>query len=71
MGSQRGVPGAEGKIVSNHLNNVRAWYAEVLEDLYPKRSAGIAALMISLPLLERYIRQKTDSVQTSSSIIRA
>jgi hypothetical protein len=38
------------------------WYAEVLEYLYrypsPSRNAGIATLMISLPLLERYLRQK-------------
>jgi hypothetical protein len=38
--------------------NFRKWYVEVLESLYPKRAAGIAILMISMPLLERYMRQK-------------
>jgi hypothetical protein len=44
--------------MSTHQENFRAWYVEVLQALYPKRDAGIAALMISLPILERYIRQK-------------
>ena len=44
--------------MDNHLKNFRAWYIKILEDLCPKRDAGIAILMISLPLLERYLRQK-------------
>jgi hypothetical protein len=39
------------------LSNFREWYVDVLESLYPKRASGIAALMISFPLLERYLRQ--------------
>jgi hypothetical protein len=38
-------------------SNFKAWYADALELLYPKREHGVAAFMISLPLLERYLRQ--------------
>jgi hypothetical protein len=38
--------------------NFHAWYVKTLESLYPERNAGIAILMISTPLLERYLRQK-------------
>ena len=37
--------------------NFKEWYVDVLEALYPRREAGIAAFMIALPLLERYVRQ--------------
>jgi hypothetical protein len=44
--------------MSEHSDNFKAWYADVLTSLYPNRNAGIAVLMISLPLAERYLRQK-------------
>ena len=44
--------------MSSNLDNFRAWYVQVLDGLYEKRDAGIAVLMISLPLLERYLRRK-------------
>jgi hypothetical protein len=44
--------------MSDELTNFNAWYVDVLRALYPNRDAGIAVLMISLPLLERYLRQK-------------
>jgi hypothetical protein len=44
--------------MSSNLENFNAWYVQVLEGLYDKRDAGIAVLMISLPLLERYLRRK-------------
>jgi len=37
--------------------NFKAWYADALELLYPMGEHGVAAFMISLPLLERYLRQ--------------
>jgi hypothetical protein len=46
-------------------NNFKAWYVDVLESLYPIRSAGIAAFMITLPLAERYLRQKAKVGPTS------
>ena len=44
--------------MSDNFDNFKAWYVQVLEGLYEKRDAGIAVLMISLPLLERYLRRK-------------
>jgi hypothetical protein len=44
--------------MTEHLRHFRAWYVKTLESLYPVRDAGIAILMISTPLLERYLRQK-------------
>jgi hypothetical protein len=39
------------------LANFKAWYADVLTALYPNRNAGIAALTLSLPLAERYLKR--------------
>jgi hypothetical protein len=39
--------------------NFRSWYVQVLAKLYGDRDAGIVVFMVSLPLLERYLRQKT------------
>ena len=44
--------------MSGNFDNFKAWYVQVLEGLYDKRDAGIAVLMISLPLLERYLRRQ-------------
>lgn len=44
--------------MNTDLTNFRAWYVNTLELLYPVRDAGIAVLMVSTPLLERYLRQK-------------
>jgi hypothetical protein len=44
--------------MNEDLGHFKAWYADVLAGLYPNREAGIAALMLSLPLAERYVRQK-------------
>lgn len=44
--------------MSSELENFRAWYVGVLDTLYPNREGGIAVFMISLPLAERYLRQK-------------
>ncbi len=45
--------------MDENLKNFRSWYVSVLETLYPILDAGIAALLISFPLLERYLRQKS------------
>ena len=44
--------------MTSNIENFKSWYVQVLEMLYEHRDAGIAVLMISLPLLERYIRRK-------------
>jgi hypothetical protein len=43
------------------LDNFKAWYVDVLTPLYPHRNAGIAVFMLSLPLEERYLRQKNNA----------
>jgi hypothetical protein len=44
--------------MSDHLENFRSWFVQVLEQLYQQRAAGFAITMIAFPLLERYLRQK-------------
>jgi hypothetical protein len=38
--------------------NFEAWYAGILEKLYPNRDAGFIIATIAFPLLERYLRQR-------------
>jgi hypothetical protein len=42
------------------LAEFKQWYAAVLERLYPDRDAGFAIMLITIPILERYIRCKLD-----------
>lgn len=44
--------------MSADIANFKAWYSDTLEVLYPRRESGIAVFMVSVPLLERYLRQK-------------
>lgn len=45
--------------MSTHRDNFDSWYKKMLELLYPHRDAGFPILLITFPLLERYLRQKT------------
>ena len=45
--------------MSENRENFENWFVEILKGLYPERNAGFATLMISFPLLERYLRQKS------------
>lgn len=45
--------------MDQNLKNFRSWYVTPLKALYRRRNSGIAALMISMPLLERFLRQKS------------
>jgi hypothetical protein len=45
--------------MSKHLDNFKCWYADILERLYTNGEAGFVILMITLPLLERYLREKS------------
>lgn len=47
-------------IMSEHFDNFKSWYIATLERLYPHRDAGFAMLMITFPLLERYLRKKVE-----------
>ena len=44
--------------MATNQENFRAWYVDILGTLYPHRGAGFAIVMIALPLLERYLRNK-------------
>jgi hypothetical protein len=44
--------------VMNH-QNFRDWYVNILNDLYKNRNASLAIMLIVLPLLERYLREKS------------
>ena len=39
--------------------NFKSWFVDVLEPLYRKREAGFVVLIVSLGLLERYLREKS------------
>ena len=45
--------------------NFKAWFTNQIEKLKPDRDAGFAIAMITFPILERYLRQKTASVPKS------
>jgi hypothetical protein len=56
--------------MNEDLVNFKAWFGDVLTALYPNRNAGIPVLMLSLPLAERYLRQK-NKVGPGSHLTRA
>ncbi len=45
--------------MSSNRENFRLWYENILGNLYGNGDAGFAILIIALPLLERYLRQKS------------
>ena len=45
--------------MSHNRENFRLWYSRILEELYRDGNAGFAILIIALPLLERYLREKS------------
>jgi len=45
---------------STDIDNFKSWYADVLIKLFPDREAGFAILMISFPLLERLLRNRSN-----------
>jgi len=42
-----------------HRANFKSWYVDVLEGMYANQNSGIAVFIITLPLLERYLRLKS------------
>jgi hypothetical protein len=50
---------SEDKTMSSNYDNFNAWFKDILEVLYSNRNAGFAILMVALPLLERYLREKS------------
>ncbi|MCE9605092.1 MAG: hypothetical protein K8U03_09355 [Planctomycetia bacterium] len=47
------------------LEQFNAWYADPILRLCNEKDGGIAALILSIPLAERYFRQTSDSGQSS------
>lgn len=45
--------------MNKNLENFRSWYLNILDDLYSREDAGFVILMISFPLLERFLREKS------------
>ena len=45
--------------MSKHLDNFKCWYSDILADLYINPHGGFVILMITIPLLERYLREKS------------
>src|SRR6266850_1397405 len=45
--------------MSANRENFDCWFKNILEPLYEQPGAGFAILMIALPLLERYLREKS------------
>jgi hypothetical protein len=43
--------------------NFKQWYKNILESLYKNRDAGFILLIITFPLLERYLREKSGIYQ--------
>ena len=45
--------------------NFQKWFKQPLSNLYSNPNAGFIILMISLPLLERYLREKSKTFEAS------
>lgn len=52
-------PRDERMKMNNNLENFKKWFSGILENIYPNQNAGFVILMISFPLLERYLREKS------------
>ncbi|MGD0037555.1 MAG: hypothetical protein ABSC53_09710 [Bacteroidota bacterium] len=50
--------------MNNNLCNFQKWFKEPLNSLYSNPDAGFIILMISLPLLERYLREKSNAYES-------
>jgi hypothetical protein len=46
--------------------NFKLWYKRVLENLYDDPDAGFPILMMTFPLLERYLREKSENYENNS-----
>lgn len=46
-----------------NLQNFQSWYKRILEKLYDEPHAGFPILMITFPLLERYLREKSQNYE--------
>jgi len=44
--------------MATNFENFKSWYADTLLELYPDPNSGFVILMVTFPLLERYLRHK-------------
>jgi hypothetical protein len=52
--------------MTDKKDNFKTWFREPLETLFPKEHAGFPIMMITLPLLERYLRSKSNIYEAPS-----
>lgn len=45
--------------MSPHKENFNFWFRDIIQSLYKNENAGFAILMLTFPLLERYLRSKS------------
>ena len=53
----------------NDRENFETWFAGYIRSLAADRNAGFLVAMVSFPLLERYLRQKTNAVPKSPHFV--
>jgi hypothetical protein len=46
--------------MSPHKDNFNLWFRKVIENIYENENAGFPLLMLTFPLLERYLRSKSE-----------
>lgn len=50
--------------MSTHKDNFKIWFRNIIESLYENEHAGFPILMITFPILERYLRSKSGMYET-------
>ncbi|MDI6741957.1 MAG: hypothetical protein QMD11_04370 [Smithella sp.] len=51
--------------MSTHKENFKHWFSDTIESLYENENAGFPILMLTFPLLERYLRSKSQTYEKS------
>lgn len=46
-------------VMNTHKENFELWFCEIVKPLYKNGNAGFTLLMITFPLLERYLRSES------------
>jgi hypothetical protein len=52
--------------MNTHKGNFKRWFSDIIKSLYKNENAGFPILMITFPLLERYLRSKSGTSASSS-----
>lgn len=51
--------------MNTHKANFKHWFSDIIESLYENENAGFPILMLTFPLLERYLRSKSKTYEKS------